>query len=97
VSLLVAVSVNRVPIRLALRRWARLAGYYDEILGAVARPDYVMAGAQGELVAIRELRGGGCLQVTYREVSRGNGYVVRSSFAARPREIGRIIWRRASW
>jgi len=93
----VAMSVNRVPIRLSLRRWARLTGYYDEILGTVAWPDYVMAGAGGELIAIRELRGGGCLQVMYQEVSRREGYVVRSSFAVRPREMGRIIWRRASW
>ena len=93
-SLLLAISVNRVPVRLVPRRWARLEGYYDEILDTVARPDYVFADGSGDLVAVRDVGVARCLQVTYREVSREEGYIISSSYAMRWFEPGRVVWRR---
>jgi hypothetical protein len=95
-SLLVAVSVNRVPLRLVLRGWARLEGYYNEILETVARPDYVLVDDSGNLVAVRDVGAVRCLQVIYREVSRDEGYIVSSSYARRCVEPGRVVWRRVS-
>jgi hypothetical protein len=93
-SLLVTISVNRVPIRLAPRRWAQLGVYYDEILDTVARPDYVFMDSWGDLVAVRDLGGTRCLQVTYREVSREEGYIISSSYATKWVGPGRVVWRR---
>ena len=93
-SLLLAISVNRVPVRLGPRRWTRLEGYYDEILGTVARPDYVFADSSGDLVAVRDVGVARCLKVTYREVSCEEGYIISSSYATRWVEPDRVVWRR---
>lgn len=93
-SLLLAVSVNRVPLRLVPGGWARLEGYYNEILETVARPDYVLMDDDGNLVAVRDVGVTRCLQVTYREISREEGYIVSSSYARRCVEPVRVVWRR---
>jgi hypothetical protein len=55
-------SVNDVPIRLTEERWAHileghgeLANMQGQILDTVAKPDRILAGGTGELLAIKGL------------------------------------------
>jgi hypothetical protein len=52
----IAISVNRVPIRLTDERWSHivnahddLAGYYDDCLQAIEDPDLILPGLRGSL------------------------------------------------
>ncbi len=89
----VAISVNRVPIRLSADRWPYIEGYYDEVLDTVEQPDYIALDRDGNLVAVRELAGERCFVVTYREIDRRRGYILSAAYR---RYINRraIIWRR---
>ncbi len=89
----VAISVNRVPIRLRPDRWPYIEGYYDEALDIVERPDYILLDRDGNLVAVRELAGERCFTVTCREIDRRRGYILSASYK---RYVNRraLIWRR---
>jgi hypothetical protein len=58
----IIASIQRIPIRLTDERWAHiteehceLAGLRLEVLETVAKPERVLAGGEGEFLAIREL------------------------------------------
>lgn len=55
-------SVNNVTIRLTPERWMNItenhedvAGYYDEVLNAIESPDFVIAGYNEALIALRQI------------------------------------------
>ena len=88
-------SRNGVPIRLTSERWAHiieghneLAGMRDDILEAVAFPTRVLAGQEGELLALREVESGKFLVVAYRE-SRSDGFVITAFVTRRVRFLER--------
>jgi hypothetical protein len=94
-------SVDGVPIRLTAERWFHIvenhdevAGYYDEILETVARPEVVLAGYRGSLIAVRNYGQRHHLYVVYRQTSRTDGFVITAYFS---RKIDRkkVIWRRS--
>ena len=94
------VSVNRVPVRLTHERWFHiaenhddLAGYYDEVLEAVEKPDFVLRGHRGSLVAVKSLGSRRYLHVVYRELSSADGFIITAFFAARA-ERKKAIWER---
>ena len=73
----IAHSVNNVPIRFPRARWFHivenhndLAGYYDDVLRTVEKPDLVLQGYNASLIAIRGYGQRGYLQVVYRELSK---------------------------
>jgi hypothetical protein len=92
-------SVNGVPIRLTEERWnhivnARdyLAGYYDDCLQVIERPDFMLAGYRGSLKAVKAYGRNRFLVVIYREVSSRDGFVITAFFV---RKINRrnVVWR----
>jgi hypothetical protein len=96
----IAISVNRVPIRLSDERWSHivnahddLAGYYDDCLQTVEDPDLVLAGRRGSLKAVRGYGRNRYLVVIYRELARDDGFVVTAYFVRRI-ERRKIVWRR---
>ncbi|MBC7227162.1 MAG: hypothetical protein H5T61_08010 [Thermoflexales bacterium] len=97
----VAISRNRVPIRLPEERWfhiteehSEMAGYYFEVLETIEAPDAIYEGVTGEYLAIREANKGKYLVVIYREVSQEDGFVI-TAFLCKRR--GWIERRRKIW
>jgi hypothetical protein len=93
-------SVNRVPIRLTDERWAHIteehcemAGLRPDVLETVAQPELVLAGGEGELLAVRELSPGKYLVVVYRELA-DDGFIITSFLTSRLKALQR---RRQLW
>lgn len=95
-----ALSKNGVPIRLTDERWAHvtdehceLAGLRLEVLEAIADPVRIVEGADGELLAVRELELGKYIIVVYRELT-SDGFVITAFLTRRMRslESRKQIW-----
>ena len=94
-------SRNGVPIRLPDERWAHiifehddLFGLRDEVLRTVAEPDRILAGGEGELLAVRQVEQGKWLVVAYKEVSISDGFVITAFLTRRTRQLERrtVLW-----
>jgi len=86
-------SVNKVPIRLTDERWAHiteehceLAGLRLEVLETVARPDRVLTGGEGELLAVRELSPGKHLVAIYRELAQ-DGFIITAFLTSKTKTL----------
>jgi hypothetical protein len=97
----VAKSVFGVPIRLPAGRWKHIAEQHAEVapfaseLGRViAEPDLVLAGLDGECLAVREQEPGKWLVVVYREEGDRDGFVITAFLTRRMRQLER---RRRLW
>jgi hypothetical protein len=82
------LSKSGVPIRLTDERWlhiteehTELAGYRLEILEAIAAPERILAGADGEHLAVPHASGWKVLVAVYRELEE-DGFVI-TAFATR--------------
>lgn len=96
----VAYSINSVPVRLTDERWSHIvkshddmAAYFDDCLWVVERPDLVLSGNRGTLIAVRGYGKQGYLNVVYREVSSEDGFVITAYFS---HKISRrkVVWQR---
>lgn len=95
-----AFSKNGVAIRLTDERWAHitdehceLAGLRLEVLDAIADPVRIVEGADGELLAVRELELGKYIVVVYRELA-SDGFVITAFLTRRMSSLER---RRQIW
>ena len=95
-----AISVNRVPIRLTDERWHHiidghvdLFNYRDDILHVIEEPEAIYRGRRGSLIAVRNYGKRGVLAVFYREVSRYDGFVITARFLSEG-PGGEKIWPR---
>lgn len=95
-----ALSKNGLPIRLTDERWAHitdehceLAGLRWEVLEAITDPVRIIEGADGELLAVRELELGKYIIVVYRELA-SDGFVITAFLTHRMRSLERRkqIW-----
>ena len=91
----IANSKNGIPIRLTDERWAHiteehceLAGLRLEVLETISNPVRVVEGAEGELLALRELDLGKYIVVVYRELE-GDGFVITAFLTRRLRSLER--------
>lgn len=80
-------SVFGVPIRLTAERWMHiveardeLAGRSDDVLAAVASPDWVTRGYRGSLVAWKGYGRRGYLVVVYKELGPDDGFIITAFF-----------------
>ena len=88
-------SRNGITIRLTDERWAHiteehceLAGLRLDVLETIRNPVRVVAGGEGELLALRELELGKYLVVVYRE-SEDDGFVITAFLTRRLRSLDR--------
>lgn len=98
----IAESTNKVPIRLTDERWVHIvenhddmAGYYDEVLGIVENPDYVIKGYGGALIALKQTEGDKFLAIVYKEVNPTDGFIITAYFTSKlklAKEV--ILWQR---
>ncbi len=94
-------SKNDVPIRLPEERWfhiteehSEMAGYYFEVLEAVAQPEAIYEGRAGECLAVREVEKDKYIVVIYKEVSSKDGFIISAFLTKRKRQLER---RRRLW
>ena len=88
-------SKNGVQIRLTAERWTHiteehceLAGMREEILETISEPSRILAGNQGELMAIREVETGKFLVVPYRETA-ADGFIITAFLTRRNDSLNR--------
>ena len=93
-------SINNVPIRLTIERWIHiienhddLAGYYDEILGVIEFPDYIIQGYNEAMIALRIMKTGKYLAVVYKEITENDGFVITAYLTSKIKiEKEVILW-----
>lgn len=100
----VAVSKNKVAIRLTAERWLHIveshdymAGFFHEVLEAISDPDYVVVGKKEELLAIKFYEetnlGPKYLVAIYREMNK-KGFVITAFITSK---IDKILRRKVLW
>ena len=84
-----ATSKNGVAVRLTDERWSHiteehseLAGHRLDVLEAIAKPERIVAGNAGELLALRKQNDGKTLVVVYRETV-ADGFVITAFLTRR--------------
>lgn len=92
-------SINGVPIRLTDERWEHIvdehsymAAYYEMMLDVVEEPTYILRGQRGVLVAVEPLGKRKFLHVMYREVNKGDGFIL-TAFIQKSFDRKKVIWR----
>ena len=88
-------SKNNISIRLTDERWSHiteehceLAGMRPEILETVADPTRILAGNEGELLAVRDVSSGKHLVVVYREQEE-DGFIITAFMTTRSKSLDR--------
>jgi hypothetical protein len=96
----ITTSIQGIPIRLTDERWVHvteehceLAGMRLEVLEAVAKPERVLTGNEGEVLAIRELFPGKYLVAVYRE-SGDDGFIITAFLTTK---IKALLRRKQLW
>jgi hypothetical protein len=97
-------SVNGVLIRLTAERWlhiieqhTELTESYEEILKAISQPERVLAGHDGEKMAVYPVEDGKWLIVVYREFEK-DGFIITAFFTRRYRSLEKrvVLWLQSS-
>ncbi len=93
-------SKNNITIRLTDERWAHIVEEHNELAGSrtavletVSEPKRIVAGGQGELLAVREIVSGKWMVVVYRELAM-DGFVITAFITRRARALDK---RRQLW
>jgi len=97
----IAKSKNNILIRLTEERWRHivenhddLAGYYDEVLGAIEDPDYIIQGYGEAITALKEVEKEKFLTVVYKEFDT-DGFIITAYFSSKiklDKEV--ILWQK---
>jgi hypothetical protein len=89
------ISKSGTKIRLTDERWAHIAEEHGElahsrkeVLETVSNPERVLAGGEGEMLAIREIAPGKFLVVVYRELEH-DGFVITAFLTRRIRSLAK--------
>lgn len=100
----IAISKNKVPIRLTAERWihiteehSEMAGYYFEVLETLTEPEIIYEGKTGEYIAAKEIEKGKYILVVHKEVNKEDVFVI-TAFLTRQRkqlEGRKMIWKRS--
>ena len=89
------LSKNGVLIRLTDERWAHiteehceLAGLRLEVIETIADPSRILAGREGELLAVQEISIGKHLVVVYREFD-SDGFIITAFLTSKVKSLNR--------
>jgi len=81
----IAISINKIPIRLSDERWKHIsighpemAEYFDQLLECVENPEIVYIGSEGEFLAVKSLNNEGIkfIVVVYKEIENDDGFII---------------------
>lgn len=98
----IAISKNKVPIRLTAERWihiteenSEMAGYYFEVLKTLTEPEIIYEGKTDEYIAVKEIEKGKYILVVYKEINKKDGFVITAFLTKQKRQLERrkIIWK----
>jgi hypothetical protein len=100
----VAISTNKVPVRLTEERWyhisrghPEMADHYYEILETIEHPFCIYKGNSGELVAIKFLREEPpkFIVAIYKEINNEDGFVITAYLSDKQDQFDKkeIIWK----
>ena len=100
----IAISTNKIPIRLTQERWyhitighPEMAAYYDEILETVEQPDTVFLGVNDELLAVKQQQNEPekFIVVIYKELDNVDGFITTSFITNKKPYFAKkeIIWK----
>ena len=103
--MLIAHSVEGVPVRLTNERWRHirrrhpeLEGQTRKVLETVESPEMILQGDYGEKLAVRFYRitplTSKYLVVAYKELSETDGFVVTGYFSRRIADWREVLWKR---
>ena len=101
----IAVSINKVTIRLTNERWQHIsvghpemAALYDDILFTIENPDYVYEDLYSEYLAISETgkNKNKYIVVVYKELDKKDGFVITSFITNKAPYFTKkkLIWKR---
>lgn len=89
------LSKNGVLIRLTDERWTHiteehceLAGLRLEVIETIADPSRILAGREGELLAVQEISIGKHLVVVYREFD-SDGFIITAFLTSKVKSLNR--------
>jgi hypothetical protein len=89
------ISKNGIPIRLPDERWAHimeehaeLAEMREQVIAAVAEPERILAGGDGELLAVKTVEEGKWIVVAYRELEQ-DGFIITAFLTRRERSLNK--------
>jgi hypothetical protein len=99
----IAISKNRVPIRLSDERWQHIttghpeiADYYYEILETIENPDVIYEGTNEAKIAIKRFkeRFDKFVVVIYKEIAANEGFTLTAYFSTKNQEFQKkkILW-----
>ena len=98
----IAISKNKVPIRLTEERWFHIVEYHDEVAGysnevlrTIEEPEMIIRGWKDEFLAARKINNKYLITV-YKEISKKDGFVLTSFSTTKIEKFKRrgIIWRK---
>lgn len=103
----VAISKNRVPIRLTDERWQHIttghpeiADYYYEILETIENPEIIFEGTNDAKIAIKKSqeRLNKFIVAVYKEVNEKDGFVITAFLTNKQQEFQnkKILWEQQS-
>ena len=99
----IAISKNKIPIRLNKERWfhiteehSEIAGYYYEVLDTIENPQSIYEGNQGAKIAVSEIESEKYIAVIYKEVNKKDGFIITSFLTRKKNQLERRkkIWPR---
>lgn len=99
----IAISVNKIPIRLTVERWQHIStghpeisDFYYEILETIENPAIIYKGSFEELIAIsNELSNSGkFIIVIYKEESNLDGFIITAYIT---NKIQRFVKKKIVW
>ncbi len=99
----IAISINKIPIRITKERWQHItlghpeiAGFYYDILDTIETPDSIYEGKFGEIIATKHFMklNNKFVVVIYKEISEQDGFVITAYLSNKLQEF---IKRKKIW
>ncbi|MFN2395884.1 MAG: hypothetical protein ABR597_09375 [Bacteroidales bacterium] len=101
----IAISKNKIPIRMTMERWLHvstghpeIAPYYDSILETIENPNIIYKGSESENIATKQIiynEKPFFIVVVYKEVSDKDGFVITAFLTNKIEYLNKkeIIWK----
>jgi hypothetical protein len=100
----IAVSINKVPVRLTKERWhhistghPEIADYYFEILETIENPKTLYEGMYGELIAISNKleQSNKFIVAVYKEIDSNDGFIITAYLTNKEQkfEKKKVLWK----
>jgi hypothetical protein len=100
----IAVSINKVPVRLTKERWQHIStghpeisDYYFEILDTLENPKILYEGMYGELIAIGNKleQTNKFIVVIYKETELNDGFIITAYLSSKEQkfEKKKVLWK----